>query len=207
MKRVLVSVILVAMTVIFTASCVSTNTQSVKTGIFRDDFARLYSAYRQIGEMKQDNISRKDIELIGFNFNSPNIEHVSGVVAFRKIFGDAIFQHALEGKDAAEIKNLLHEMNQYYAYWIPFRDIKTMQDKIYFSRRNTSRSGDDLLLLFVFKQGAGDDQLIYHDYNYVKIDSKESTYSFAGGLLDAIERYGSSGANALIDAAKQSLLK
>jgi outer membrane murein-binding lipoprotein Lpp len=171
------------------SGCVVTKESTVKTGLFNDNFQELSAAYEKVDQMERGKATRQEIEALGFNFSADNVERVPGPFAFRRIFGENVFQNALSDYSKADV--LLAELNQYKAFFIPYKDITTRTDRFYFSKKEIIRKGDDLLILIMFKK----DVLFYADFQYVKIDSKESEGAFAQGLLDIIEKYGKFGSN------------
>jgi hypothetical protein len=190
-------------TLLFLSACQTTSTTELKTGAFKDDFTQMFDAYKAIDALGNAKLERKTVEKLGFNFDAKNVERVPGITAFRRIFGDASLQHVLT--DPNKFGDLLREMNTYHAYFIPFRGIKTVEDRFYFSRKNKTSQGNDLLIVFIFKREADGDYLLFHDYNYVKVDSKESSNAFAAGVIEIIEKYGgaASGVKDLVDKMKE----
>jgi hypothetical protein len=188
---------------LFLPACQTTKTTELKTGAFNNDFEKMFDSYKSLDDLNGAKIERKTVEKLGFDFNAKNVERVPGITAFRRIFSDAALQHVLT--DPNKFGELLQEMNSYYAYFIPFRGVKTVEDRFYFSRKNTVSEGNDLLIVFVFKREKNGDYLLFHDYNYVKIDSRESTYAFASGLIDVIKNYGGAAGNIkeLVDKMKE----
>ena len=168
---------------IFVPGCTITEVSQVQTGIFGNDLQKLSEAYEKLDKMDRGKTKKSDVEEMGFDLRASNVERVPGPAAFRRIFNDSAFQGALADPKNAE--TLLREMQQYKAYFIPYRNITTYTDRYYFSTKETLRQGDDLLIMVLFKN----DALFYCDYRYVKIDSKESTSAFAQGVIDIIKEF------------------
>ena len=173
--------------------------EEVLTGLFDDDLGRMRKAYddaekaRQKGEILTPDYMK---EQLGFDFEAKNIQRVPGHLAFRKIFGENVYQGAITGQGMVE--ELLTDLEKYFAYFVPYRDIRITKDRFYFSRKDTIRKGDDLLIIFIFKEN----KLFYSDYRYVKIDSKDSEKAFAQGILDIIDKFGGA-VKRVIDATKK----
>lgn len=165
------------------SACTITEISRVNTGLFDGDLKKLSEAYEKVDKMERGKATRADVEAIGFNLGAPNIERIPGPAAFRRIFGDTVFQNALG--DPKNAQTLLKEMQQYKAHFVPYKDIATYTDRYYFSTKETLSRGDDLLIMILFKN----DTLFYSDYRYVKIDSRESTHAFAQGIIDVIKEY------------------
>ncbi|TSC89584.1 MAG: hypothetical protein G01um10143_74 [Parcubacteria group bacterium Gr01-1014_3] len=171
--------------------CTITKTDVVKTGLFENDLEKISKAYEEIEKKPKGSVATKDLESAGWNFKSANVRRLSGRTAFRRIFGEGVFQGALAEvtktgeEDKSKVDALLRDMNQYHAIFIPYKDVNTYVDRFYFSTKETAQNGDDLLILFMFKN----DMLVYCDYEYVKIDSKQSEGAFAQGLLELFEKF------------------
>ena len=180
-----------ALLVSFGIGCTITKTDVVKTGLFENDLQKLSTAYEEIEKKPKGTVTSKDLATAGWDFKSANVRRLSGRTAFRRIFGDGVFQGALAEvtksgeEDKSKVDALLKDMNQYHAIFIPYKDVKTYVDRFYFSTKETAQNGDDLLILFMFKN----DLLVYCDYEYVKIDSKQSEGAFAQGLLELFEKF------------------
>lgn len=187
----------------FLYGCQTTSTTELKTGAFKDDFTQMFDAYKAVDALGAAKLEKKTVVKLGFDFDAKNVERVPGITAFRRIFGDASLQHVMT--DPNKFGDLLREMNTYYAYFIPFKGVETVEDRFYFSRKNKVSQGNDLLIVFVFKREADGDYLLFHDYNYVKVDSKESSYAFASGVIEVIQKYGgaATGVKDLVDKMKE----
>ena len=184
---------LIIIACLFFGGCVSTHTIDVKTGMFGNDLRKLVEVYRAVDTVGNGKIDSRTMEQMGFNFSAQNVERLSGAAVFRKIFGDTVFQHAVSNPQEAAA--LLTEMNRYYAFSIPFRGIVTKDDRFYFSRRNIVSRGDDMLILFIFHREEGDKNvLVFHDFTYTHIDSHESYFAFAEGILEVFQKYGTAAA-------------
>lgn len=182
-------------------SCTITKVNEVKTGLFGNDLEKLSAAYERVDQLERGKATRKDVEKIleiEFQKRLPsNVERVPGPQTFRRVFGDNVFHGALaeltnKPDDIAlqkKIKELLFEMNRYRAYFIPFKNITAVSDRFYFSRKENHRQGDDLSIVIVFRNDGKNDVLFYGDYQYVKIDSKDSESAFAQGILEILQQY------------------
>lgn len=186
--------------------CTLTGIDEVRTGLFKDDLKKLWEAYQVVSQKDRGTLATEDLQGMGFRLDAPNVQRISGPPTFRKIFGENVFQGALaETKDGGSVESrtdaLLKEMNRYHAFFIPYKYIVTEEDRIYFTTRETTQKGDDLLILFMFKN----DKLVYCDYEYVKIDAKSSKSAFAQGLVEFIDKYGGFGAsmNSVIEKIKE----
>lgn len=177
---------------LISVGCTTTHNESIKTGLFKDDISKILEAYGKIDEC-DPNPTKKQLKDVGWDFSAPNIERVPGPPAFRRIFGENFFQGA--GSDLAKMKEAPKEAEKFHAFFIPFKDIKVEKDKIYFSTQKTNRSGDDLMIIFIFEKQDCGEVLYYKDMQYVKIDSHESESAFAQGLQEFIDRYGKFGSN------------
>lgn len=177
---------------LISVGCTTTHNESIKTGLFGDDINKIFEAYGVIDKCGPNPTNEKLKEL-KWNFDAPNIERVPGPAAFRRIFGDNFFQGA--GSDLAKMKEALKEAEKFHAFFIPFKDIKVEKDRIYFSTQETHRSGDDLMIIFIFEKQDCGEVLYYKDMQYVKIDSHESESAFAQGLSEFIDKYGKFGSN------------
>ncbi len=172
-------------------SCKTTHEDSIKTGLFEDNISKIFKAYEEIDKCGPSP-TKEELKDAKWDFGAPNIERVPGPAAFRRIFGDNFFQGA--GSDKAKMRETLEEAEKFHAFFIPFRDIKVEEDRIYFSTKETHRFGDDLMIIFVFEKRENcSEVLFYKDIQYQKIDQKKSDTSFAQGLMDLIEKYGKFG--------------
>jgi len=166
--------------------CTITEISRINTGICEGDLKKLSDAFQCLENKKeQGKITFADVqEIFGKDFHkAPNVERVPGPAAFRRIFQDAVFQSALA--DPRNAEKLLSEMQEYRAYFIPFRDITTYIDRYYFSTKETHKLGDDLMIMLLMRNGV----LYYSDYRYVKIDSRDSTSAFGQGVIDVLKEF------------------
>ena len=173
---------------VLTAGCVTTDISDTRPGMFKGNFKALSKAYEEVDNMLKAEPDRKPTRdfierSTGLNFSAANVERFPGPAAFQRIFGGTIYQGALS--DVKNTEALLKEMRHFKAYFITYRYITTETDRYYFSTKDTYKKGDDLLILFIFK----DDQLFYNEYKYVRVDTHESTHAFAQGLIDILKEY------------------
>ncbi len=179
-------------------SCTVTQTDINKTGMFDDDINKLLVAYDKIRPGQKGS----EIQALGFNFEAKNVKQMPGPKAMVALFGPNVFQSAL--MDHSRLDKLLEELNHYKLVQIPFRDIVSIKDRFYFSRKESTRAGQDLVIRLVFR----DDALVYRDKEYHKIDEKLSDYAFAEGFLEIMQKLESVGSAAsgikdLIDTFKK----
>lgn len=191
---------------LISVGCTTTRRDSVKTGMFGDDLGKLYKAYLIIDELKKKP-TKKELEEIGFKFDSQNVERVPGTQAFQDIFGADVFRGAIGKPEDA--KKLAEEYKHYYGIYIPFREIVEEIDRIYFTTQETHRTGDDFKIRFIFMRVDNEDIIQYMDCKKVRVDEHKSESAFAEGLVKIIDKYGKFGSNLrdLVDNLKDWIKK
>ncbi|MEK7192024.1 MAG: hypothetical protein AAB646_00720 [Patescibacteria group bacterium] len=151
-----------------------------KTGLFGDDLEKMMAAYQEI---RPDQTTREDLERIGFKLKGvSNVEQSVGSDAIKAMFGSNVFQSA--GTDKAKVDEFMSSMNDYEMFLIPFRDIVTTTDRIYWSRRDMFREGKDAAIIIIFKGN----KVIFRGKRSVDIKEKVSDYAFGQGFLELIEK-------------------
>ncbi len=161
--------------------CVSTHHEEEKTGLFKNDCDKMMAAF---DEVRQGTTTRDELTRIGFLSDAPNVKRLPGAEGMKQIFGEQCFDTALRDKN--NIQPLLEELNHYQMIIVPFKDIVTEKDRIYFSTQNTDTEGKDASLLFVLK----DDVVVYKTAEVVNVDKHESEHAFAEGLLNFLDKFG-----------------
>lgn len=159
------------------AACSVTKDSIITTGLFNDNLDAMLAAFDKV---EQGKTTKGDLTDLGFNLAAPNIQHLPGPDSMKAIFGDMVFQSALNDKD--KVESLLAELNHYEMYSIPYKEIESETDQIYFSNKETHREGVDVLLTFVLKDGV----VIYRGKRHRAINETEKDYGFAQGLINTI---------------------
>ncbi len=179
------------------AGCTITDTTVVNTRLFKGDIKLMHAGYKEVRKLKRGEATINDVEQIGFRVQfehrTPNVECVTGAMAFRRIFGDTIYQGAFNsakklaqekgGEDA--VRALIDAVEAYEAYFVPFKVIVTESDRYYWSEKEILRKGDDLMIILLFDG----EKFVHIDWRHLKIDTRDSTYAFAQGLIDILKEY------------------
>ena len=160
--------------VIAVVGCSAHRYTNIQTGLFDNDFQKMMAAYDKV----QPNITKlSDFKDLGFDFNKPNIQRISGHKALREMLGNDFFQSGFLSERKIEEITLL--MNDYKMVVVPYQDLVEVRDYIYFSRRREELSGDDLKLTFVFKN----DVIVYAARDYREVLEKRSDNAFMQGVF------------------------
>ena len=176
--------------------CTSTRTSRLETGMFDDKPERMVGAYEALAVRSGvELLSKKDLEMMGFNLKAPNVENLPGPIALRRIFGDKVLQSSDKGH---HIEESLEQLSEFRGFVIPYRHIRTVSDRIYFSEQEVFRQGKNLRILVLFRG----DELCYHQLEYVEIDTYSSRYAFAQAVLFAIKGPGKA-ALSLLEVIKE----
>jgi len=161
--------------------CTSVAVSEVESGLFENRTEKIIAAYELLG---REPITQEKLKEIGFDLSAPNIERIPGSTAFRRIFGDRVFNH---GDGARKLNSAIKEFSNYSGFVIPYRKMITTSDRIYFSEKTVRREGELLKIILLFR----DDMLCYHELEYSKVDIYYSRYAFGEAILTIIKSPGS----------------
>jgi hypothetical protein len=178
------------------SGCTITDISEVKPGMLGGDFQKLSDAYKKLDDIyKMSRVTKEKVPQkwmeneTKLDLGATNIQLLPGPAAFQRIYSPTVFQGALA--DADNVEKLTNQAALFKAYFITYKNITTYTDRYYFSTKETIRQGDDLLIVIMFKKDdkTMEDMLFYADWQYVKIDTKESTSAFAQGIIEILKEY------------------
>lgn len=153
------------------------------TGLHKDNLEALLAAFNKIENNKTTRgFYEKELGFDVFSRRVKNVKIVGGVEAFQDIYGPNVFQQTSIEK--LKDPKTTSEFNRFTLVKIPFVRITTEKDRIYFSKQETIRVGDEVWLSTMFY----DDVVVYHAPKIEHIDEKETDFAFAQGLIEWLEK-------------------
>ncbi len=165
--------------------CTSTDFSVLETGMFENNPEKIIQAYEKVGQLDGDSkavpLKKADLELMGFRFSAPNVEEMPGPEAFQVIFGSEVLQNGSDSK-----RGSVKELETYRGFYLPYRNISTTTDRIYFSHQETFQIGAVANILFIFKG----DELCYHELRAIKIEAYQSHYAAGETLIRVLKAPG-----------------
>ena len=183
------SLVAVALLAAAGSGCTSTRISAVETGLFENDPEKMTAAYEALEKkvIGREALTLADLECLGFDLKAPNIEPLTGTIAFKRIFGDSVFRD----KNGVE-KPDFNLDTKYRGYVIPYRWIETTSDRIYISEYEEFRKGTQVQILLLLKQDQPlqDLRLYYCELQRARIDTYFSHYALFEGLIIMIKAPG-----------------
>lgn len=180
-KRRTSAVLIFGFLIISALGCTTTRISDIRSGILEDDLDRLLAVCERIDRMEKGEVNQKDLEAMGIDLGAPNVQIARGLPALKRLFGGTVVPGSANLNEQSG--NVGEVFSEYKICIIPYRRIKIVSDRIYFSKKETTVKGHDMTLYMLFKK----DVLYYSDYRYVHLDTYNSEYAFAQAIFTLLQ--------------------
>jgi hypothetical protein len=178
------------------AGCTFSSTNKATTGLFEDDIGKMREAFGKVRQLERGKATRKDVEALGFKFNAPNVEVLTGPAALQRIFGEAALRKRPEDRrgTAAPVSG----WGQYQGYAIPYVKVEKEGDRFYISGKVTLHKGEGANIIIMFEE----DILCYRQIEWQRAETKETEYAPGEGVFAIFRQFGR-GITRLVETVKE----